>query len=294
VQPTLSLIIVCRNEGAYLRRTVKSLVSDLPSDAEIIVVDDGSTDGSSRGLRKLSDRVRVFRPQRRLGISVARNFGAGKSSGSIVIFSDAHVEALTVWARPLLAALSNPKVGAAGPILTSMLHPEAKGYGLRFSDAGLNVEWLNLRGAEPYPVPLLGGFFLALRREVFDELGGFDPGMGMYGMEDLELCVRLWTFGYKCVLVPSVDIAHLDREDNAYPDYQRDWKSGVHNFLRLAFLHFGRRRIRRVVGHYAKDKILPIALSRLVTGDVWDRRREFHDKRRFDDDWYFRRFNMEL
>jgi GT2 family glycosyltransferase len=238
--------------------------------------------------------VRVFRPQKRLGAAVARNFGARRSSGSIVLFSDAHVEALSVWARPLSMALSDPKVGAAGPILTSMLYPEAKGYGLRFSDAGLNIEWLNLKRSKPYPVPLLGSFFLALRREVFDELGGFDPGMGIWGMEDLELCVRLWTFGYKCLLVPTVDVAHLDREENTYPDYQRDWKTGVHNVLRLAFVHFGPRRIRRVVGYYAQDKILPIAISRLVTSDVWDRRRRFHANRLFDDDWYFRRFNMEL
>jgi GT2 family glycosyltransferase len=273
---------------------VESLVCDLPADSEIIVVDDSSTDGSSRGLERVSDRLRVFRPKKRLGASMARNFGARRASGSMVLFSDAHVEALTAWARPLSTALANPAVGAAGTILTSMLHPEARGYGLRFSDAGLNVEWLDPKGSKPYAVPLLGSFFLALRREVFEELGGFDPGMGIWGMEDLELCIRLWTFGYKCLLVPSVNIAHLDREGDTYPDYQRDWKTGVHNVLRLAFVHFGPRRIRRVVGHYARDKALPVAISRLVTSDVWDRRRRIHRSRRFDDDWYFHRFNMEL
>ena len=293
-QISLSVIVVSHNEGEYLRRTVESLISDLPSDGEIVVVDDGSTDGSSDGLKKISDRVKVYRPRKRLGAAAARNFGAHRASGENLLFSDAHVEALSNWAEPLSKALTRPSAGAVGPMLTSMLHPRAKGYGLRFIDAGLNIDWLTLQRQTPYPVPLLGGFFLAMRREVFEAIGGWDEGMVVWGMEDLELNVRLWTFGYKCLLVPGVDIAHLDREADTYPDYQRDWETGVHNVLRLAFIHFGSQRIRRVVRHYSRDEVLPKALARLVVSDASNRRRRFHRMRQFDDDWYFRRFNMEL
>jgi GT2 family glycosyltransferase len=291
---SLSVVVVSRNEGDYLSRTVASIVSGLPHDGEIVVVDDGSTDGSSDRLESIDRRVRLFRPPRRLGAAVARNYGARRARGKILVFSDAHVEPLTAWACPLSAVLAQGGVGAAGAMLTSMLHPREKGYGLRFTDAGLNIEWLDLRRATPYPVPLLGGFFLAMRRDIFHAVGGWDEGMETWGMEDLELCVRLWTLGYRCLLVPRVDVAHLDRERNTYPDYQRDWEIGVHNILRLAAIHFGPRRLRSVVRHYAGDSVLPKALARLRSGDAEERRRGIRASRRYDDDWYFRRFGMEI
>lgn len=293
-EPSLSVVVITHNEGKYLRRTVESLGRGLPADGEMIVVDDGSTDGSTRGLQAAYSRVQVLHPPRRLGAAAARNFGARRASGRIVLFADAHVEALSDWAKPISDALTPRAVGAVGPTLTSMLHPEAKGYGLCFTDAGLNIEWLDLKGQERYPVPLLGGFFLAMRRDLFESTGGFDSGMAIWGMEDLELCVRLWTFGYQCLLLPDVDVAHLDREPETYPDYQRDWVTGVHNVLRMAILHFGSARIERVLRHYGQDKVLPQALARLVVSNAWDRRRRFDKARRFNDDWYFQRFRMEL
>lgn len=291
---SISVIVVSHNEGDYLGRTVESLLRSLPADGEIIVVDDSSTDGSSDGLRDADDSVRVLRPARRLGASAARNFGARQASGDVVLFSDAHVEVPRVWARPLLKTLESPGVGAVGAALTSMLHPQSKGYGLRFTDAGLNVDWLNLKSGKSYPVPLLGGFFLALRRELFETIGGFDCGMGIWGMEDLEISVRLWTLGQRCLLVPSVDVAHLDRETGTYPAYQRDWETGVHNILRLAFVHFGTMRLRQVVRYYSDDEVFPAALARLSASDAWLRRSQIRSSRRFDDAWYFQRFNMQL
>src|SRR3984885_257355 len=286
-ETSLSVVVISHNEGKYLRRTVESLAQGLPGDGEMIVVDDGSTDGSTRGLHAAYEKVRVLHPPKRLGAAVARNFGARRASGKIVLFSDAHVEALSDWAQPMADALAPPAGGAVGPTLTSMLHPEAKGYGLRFADAGLNIEWLDLKGPKPYPVPLLGGFFLAMRRDVFKSTGGFDSGMSIWGMEDLELCVRLWTFGYKCLLLPGVDVAHLDRQPETYPDYQCDWETGVHNVLRMAILHFGSERIERVLRHYGQDEVLPHALVRLIVSDAWERRRRFDKARQLDDDWYF-------
>jgi len=291
---TLSVVIVSHDEGEYLRRTVESLVGDLPPDAEIIVVDDASTDGSSEQLDTIDHRVRVFRLQERLGAAASRNFGAQHASGEALLFSDAHVEARTAWARPLLRVLQRPWVGAVGPALTSLLRPGCKGYGLYFTDAGLNIDWLELNGSKPYPVPLLGGFFLVMRREIFDSVGGWDSGLVVWGMEDLELSVRLWTYGYKCLLVPTVDIAHLDRERNSYPDYQLDWETGVHNMLRFAFVHLGNRRLRSVINYYIKEKVFPAALARLMVSDAWQRRQEVRSIRRFNDNWYFRRFNMEI
>jgi GT2 family glycosyltransferase len=151
---------------------------------------------------------------------------------------------------------------------------------------------LDRQGAALYPVPLLGAAFLAMRRDVFQAVGGFDPAM-FWGMEDLELCVRLWMLGYECLLAPGIEVAHLDQW-GANPEYQLNWEEGLHNTLRLAILHFGRDRIRRVMQHYADDKVFPTSLARLATGNAWTRRARLLAQRSYDDDWYFGRFNMEI
>jgi GT2 family glycosyltransferase len=52
--------------------------------------------------------------------------------------------------------------------------------------------------------------FIAMRREVFAEIGGFDDGMLVYGiMEDSELSVNLWAPGYQCLLVPTIEVAGI-------------------------------------------------------------------------------------
>src|SRR6202041_686305 len=84
----LSVVVVSHNEGVYLRRTVHSLMSTLPRESEVIVVDDGSSDRSADGLAESYDGVTVLRTAGRLGVSRARNFGAEYAQGEVVVFSD--------------------------------------------------------------------------------------------------------------------------------------------------------------------------------------------------------------
>jgi GT2 family glycosyltransferase len=49
-----------------------------------------------------------------------------------------------------------------------------------------------------------GGAFLAMRRSLFEECGGFDAGLFGWGAEDSELCARLWMLGHSCVVVPTI------------------------------------------------------------------------------------------
>jgi GT2 family glycosyltransferase len=128
-----------------------------------------------------------------------------------------------------------------------------------------------------------------MRRDVFEAVGGFDPGLVIWGMEDAELSLRLWTLGYECALVPAVDVAHLFRP--AHP-YRVDWEVVLHNLLRVAAVHFGGARIERLVACLTANSAFPAAFARLAAGDAWARRAAFQAERRYDDDWFFRRFDM--
>src|ERR1017187_3346769 len=141
---SLSVIIISLNEGEFLRRTVDSLRDTLPQQTEIIVGDDGSTDGSVSFLSDGYHGVTLLRPAERLGVARARNFGARHAKGDVLVFSDAHVLTPKGWSGPLLDLLARPETGAVAPAI-GMMQPagaESTGYGQKWCDASLAVSWL--------------------------------------------------------------------------------------------------------------------------------------------------------
>jgi GT2 family glycosyltransferase len=286
--PDVSIVVPALNEGANLRRTIDGLAASLPSESEIIVVNDGSTDGCCEFLRD-SDAVRLLEPVSpgvRVGAAAARNRGAKIATGEILIFLDAHVDVSNGWAQPLITAARDPRVGAAAPGISVMGRPECCGFGLRFRDAGLGVEWLPPPRAAP-EAPLLPGACLAIRREVFEAAGGFDAGLVRWGSEDAELSLRLWTAGFALRVVPEVTIAHLFREKHPYAI---DWTTVLHNTLRLAVIHFGQDRVHRVIERLKPYRDFASACALLVTSDAEARRAEIRRQRKRDDQDYFTHF----
>ncbi len=299
----LSIVVITLNEGESLRRTVDNLLAATPESSQVIVVDDGSTDRSTdflndslnNGHARSNDyaRVKLLRPPARLGVAGARNFGAAYSTGDVLVFSDAHIEAPPGWTEPLLEVLARPEVGMVAPAISAMRPAavECTGYGQKWLDSSLAVGWLGQRSSAPYPVPLLCGCFLALRREVFTEVGGFDPGLVLWGAEDSELSIRLWTCGYECWVVPEVDVQHAFRA--RFP-YEVKWEPILHNRFRMASLHFGPSRLQRVVERLKQYDEFAAASVRLLSGDLAVRSTELRSRRRYDDDWFFDRFKSEL
>jgi GT2 family glycosyltransferase len=289
-QKSISVVIACHNEERYLQRTVDSLLASLPHRAEIIVVDDQSTDGCCSFLSESGSRyggVHLARSTARLGVSAARNFGARHARGEILVFCDAHVELPPGWSEPLLRALTDPTAGAVMPAIGILdSQDDARGYGMKFSNSSLDVDWLHLTGNGPYPVPLLCGCFLAMRRDVYQDLKGFDPGMRVYGHEDIELSLHLWLRGYECRVVPEVAVAHRFSSEFRYPVL---WEP-LYNLLRMGVVHLGQERFFRLIAALAQEPQLGLAWEQLASSDIWARREEIRLARRYDDDWYFKKF----
>jgi glycosyltransferase involved in cell wall biosynthesis len=122
-RPTVSVVIITRNEGAELQATVTNILATLPRDQrEVIVVDDSSTDDSTAFLRELPE-VLVL-PSAGLGVARARNYGASRATGDVILFADAHVRAPARWHEPLCDALRDECVGAVAPGIYSITEPE--------------------------------------------------------------------------------------------------------------------------------------------------------------------------
>lgn len=188
----LSIVIINYNGGVDLVRCLESLkVEDL--DTEIILVDNGSSDGSEQKAIAVFPDIRLVVPDSNLGFAGGANFGAALASGRVLLFMNPDVFVKAGCLVSLFSAVEDG-AGAAGPVLDV----EASGrleYGARF-------DWF------AYSRPLLGpsealyvpGCILATPKSLFDRLGGFDDRYFMF-VEDVDYCWRVLLSG-KDVVVP--------------------------------------------------------------------------------------------
>jgi GT2 family glycosyltransferase len=285
----VSVVLPATNESVLLERTVAQLVATLPDRSEVIVVDNGSTDGCADFLAGGAwDNVHLLRSAEPLGVSAARNRGLAAARGEVVVFSDAHVDVPERWWEPLVRTLDLPDVGVVAPGIGTMGRPEkGAACGQRIAETNLRLDWLPRKSAAPCPVPTLGGGFMAMRRETLERAGAFDEGMPQWGSEDLELCVRYWLLGYEVWVVPEVTVLHYFRKARPYGVH---WHLLTHNLLRVALLHFSRPRLARVTSALRNRTRFGAALAQLVESDVWQKRAELAARRVRDDDWLFERF----
>ncbi|MCB0189425.1 MAG: glycosyltransferase family 2 protein, partial [Caldilineaceae bacterium] len=285
----ISVILPAANESVLLQRTVEQFAATLPEKSEIIVVDNGSTDGCSDFLlTDCPNNIHLIRTPHALGVAGARNRGLAQALGEIVVFADAHIDLPERWWEPLVHALNQPNVGIVGPGIGVMGKPRLPtAYGQRIAEAKLRVEWLSKKGEDPYPVPTLGGGFMVMRQDTLKVAGAFDEGMPQWGSEDLEICLRYWMLGYEIWVAPSVTILHYFRKTSPY---KVEWRSIAHNLLRVALLHLNGERLTRVLAALKGTHNFEDALAHAVSSDVWQKRLEFATRRVRDDDWLFEKF----
>jgi GT2 family glycosyltransferase len=210
--PRVSVIVACYNGDRTLKACLDSLQRLNYPDCEIILVDDGSTD-TTRQIAFLMPKVRYFRHEKNLGLSVARNTGIAAATGEIVAFTDSDCRADEDWLYYLVGdLLSGEFAGAGGP---NLLPPEDSqvAAAVMVSPGGPAHVMLTDRQAEHIP-----GCNMAFYKSALAELGGFDPLFRIAG-DDVDLCWRLQQAGHKIGFSPSGFVWHYRR--STIGDYLR-------------------------------------------------------------------------
>jgi glycosyltransferase involved in cell wall biosynthesis len=202
ILPFFSIVVPVRDGGAAFDRCLESLTRYGSRDHELIVVDDGSVDASGESAR--SAGARVIRCAAPRGPAAARNAGAAAASGRHLFFLDAdcelHADTLSV-ARRFLE--EHPEVGAVFGSYDD--DPAAPGVVSRFKN--LFHHWVHQRGAGPAESFWAGCG--AVRRELFEEVGGFDEErFRQPSIEDIELGYRLRDAGVAIELLPEMLVKH--------------------------------------------------------------------------------------
>lgn len=295
-KPETSMIIPCKNEGRNLKMTLDSIRAASqgipPEKLEIVIVDDGSEDGCAEFIKE-SCACSGFRfiSTAGLGVAQAKNLGASVARGKYLIFCDAHITVPAGWPDNLLEAFKKDGVDAVSPAIGSLENPAAIGYGQTWSEQ-LQIVWL-----PPPPqmkistVPLLPGGCMAVRAEVFQKVGGFDRGFIVWGHEDAEFSLKMWLFGYRLYVHPSVEILHLFRQKHPYPV---EMDHLLYNMLRMAYSHFSNERIEKVLELISRVGSPKKINQRVLKGGAMEQRSRYLARRKHDDDWFLKKFKINF
>ena len=288
---SLSVIVSqeTRTENEVLA-TLRSLWRDLLPTDDMIVLGSAPAASGAPGTLPEFKRARYILPLPGESMNTARNRVAASSNKDILVYVDANTQAPERWADRLLAPFRSAEVAAVGPAIADMYETDSKGFGMAWTDAELSTAWLPRTGLSAYPVPLLPGVFLALRRSAFMVAGGFDEGMLGTGGEDLELCFRFWTAGFRCLVAPRLEILWMNPFTVGASRNNEHWGDLLYNLLRLATVHFGASRRRAFVAQVSSDPHFLAAHARLVNSDALHRRRDVAAWRKHSDKWFFNRF----
>jgi GT2 family glycosyltransferase len=220
-RPSVSAVVPFRDAPRLLRACVDS-VTDTAGDAdlELVLVDNGSVEPETRTLLdRLARRpgVVVLHDPRPFNWAALNNAAVGAATGEVLLFLNNDIEARrTGWLEPLCAQALRPEVGVVG---ARLLYPSGRvqhaGMVLGLAGAAGHV-LAGLAGDRPGYLGMavlardcsaVTGACMAVRREVFGALGGFDESLGL-DLNDVDLCLRAAKEGLRVVYEPAAELVH--------------------------------------------------------------------------------------
>jgi N-acetylglucosaminyl-diphospho-decaprenol L-rhamnosyltransferase len=237
-----------------------------PHPLEVVVVDNASTDASVEIARGYG--AKVLENHVNQGLSRAINTGVAQTGAPWLLIANPDTWLSPGSLRRLLAtATSDPVIGCVGPHLAN---PDGSDYptGRRFPSllmgalhAALAPVWpdnpatrryhmVEADRSRPLDVDWVSGACMLIRRQAFEEIGGFDPGYFMY-FEEMDACLRLHRAGWRVVFDPLAEVKHVVGGSTRSAPYRK-------------VVHHHRSALRFYCRRYARDPRL--VLAPLVAG----------------------------
>ncbi len=197
--PDLSVVVLSWNQIELTRRCVESIRSGTRGTYELIVVDNGSTDGGADYANEAADKA-VLNSEN-LGFAAGNNSGLAVATGKYVAFVNNDTDLPSGWDLPLTQALDTGQhVGMVLPAVTAAGNPVT----VR-SAPGENVEVLLPFGEFP------SGVVVTMRRSQLVTLGGWNEGYDRASGEDLDLAFTVWAHSLDVVLDTRVLVGHVSQ-----------------------------------------------------------------------------------
>lgn len=207
----ISVVIPNWNGSFLLKKHLTKVVSNIGRVAEILVVDDGSTDDSKKIIRQFK-LVRLIEKEKHEGFASTVNVGVQNASGEIVVLLNTDVEPESDFLQPLIAHFTDPLVFAVGCMDKSVENGKIilRGRGEAAWRRGFFVHWksdLNKKNTA-----WVSGGSGAFRKSMWDELRGMDELYNPFYWEDIDLSYRGLKAGYRLVFEPKSVVMHFHEE----------------------------------------------------------------------------------
>ncbi|MBC7232635.1 MAG: glycosyltransferase family 2 protein [Chloroflexi bacterium] len=204
----ISIVIPVHNAVHTLEECLQAIQGSDYTDYEVIVVDDASVDGSAEVARKYA--CRLIPLSENVGAARAKNIGAKEARGDIILFTDADVVLQPDTLRIVAEHFRDPTVAGVVGLLDEKLR--YSNFSSHFKNLWMHYTYKRLAESEEAERGV--GVFLtsiaAIRKEVFEQMGGFDPNYrGASVTEDIEFGQRLLSAGHKIRLDNRLAVEHL-------------------------------------------------------------------------------------
>ncbi|MDH4210535.1 MAG: glycosyltransferase family 2 protein [candidate division WOR-3 bacterium] len=241
----LSIVIITVNSKSQLKRCLESIYTNVKYPFELILVDNGSTDGTVDMVRHEFPEVRVLRNRRNRGVAPARNQGLAVCKGRYILILDDDTYVIDgaidrivefMSKRPVVGVCGAKLLNARGELIHSCrrfptLSSSILNRIVKIADTEsplplrrhLMIDWAH---DQPSVVDYMAGACQLINRQALIDVGPYDKSI-FYGPEDLEFCFRMWKRGWEVWYVPDAHVVH---------DWRRSTKKNPVSML--AIRHF--------------------------------------------------------
>lgn len=314
----VSVVIVNYNGIEHLRKCVTSLLNSEYPFYEIIIVDNGSTDGSVSRIKKefeeYQNKIVILDLPKNLGFAIGNRIGANKAVGDYILFlnNDTKIEPSS-FGELVNVMDKDSSIGVAQAKLLLMDKPDI------FDSAGATMNVLGdsrSRGvlekdAGQYDqmdeISYAKGAAMIVRKKIWDNLDGFDPLFFVYS-EESDFCWRVWLSGYRVVFAPSSKVYHVGSGTTTkfkpsylmFQQYRNQIVTVIKNLslknlikytpglvgynLKWIFLHISRNEPQSVLGN-----LRGVAWCLLFFNKIWVKRLAVQIRRVVSDETLFKR-----
>jgi len=240
----IAIVVPTLDRPEWVGAVIEDLHAQLPSHAEVALVDQSAPDGvaaTADRLQRLADPRfhHVVRPAR--GLPAARNAGLAATTAPVVLFLDDDVRVLPGCVQAHLARYAERRVGAVvGRIVERVVRPNSRRTANRVALGGRVIT--NLAGLVPRRVRALKGANMSIRRAAIEAVGGFDRNyLGTALLEDADIAARIRRAGFQVWFEPRAEVLHLSAPAGGVrqSDPQRTERWRFHNTAYYVRRHRG-------------------------------------------------------
>jgi GT2 family glycosyltransferase len=242
-----SVIVLAWNGIEFLGPCLDALLAQHFADFEVVVVDNGSSDGSADFVAESYPQVRLIRNERNIGFAAGNNIGLEAATGEVLVLLNQDTEVHEDWLEALVSTFDDASIGIAG---CKLLYPDGTiqhAGGVLLGPRGETGhvgrhEEDDGRFDELTDAEFVTAAALAMSRAALERVGALDEGFSPAYYEDIDWCYRARAVGFRVVVQPQAIAIHHESTATGKQTYARDF--AVHQGrVRFVFKHWPRERL---------------------------------------------------